>query len=246
MSRHAFVSYSRNDSAYVAQLVAWLDKKGVPIWSDAGIVYGSRWPAVVRDAVDGAGAVVVVMSPAAESSEWVDRELARAELKGLPVLPLLLAGDPFFRLGSTQYEDVRGGHMPREAFVRRILGLCDSEAPRAPERSALPILIRDGAGHVHERVEPLAAHLAALLRSLITRSEDAFLILERPDDPDHYAQVVFEEERDFQVEYRDGGPDRHYVAVTDDADLAADVLAGWVDRIDGWDSQLQWERLPFS
>ena len=204
------------------ELITWLSKQGVPIWSDAGIVYGSRWPAEVRDAVDGSGAVVVVMSPAAESSEWVDRELARAELKGLPVLPLLLAGDPFFRLGSTQYEDVRGGRMPGEAFVRRVLGICQTSGAAAhPDRSGEPILIHDGSRSVYERVEPLAAYLAALLRSLITRSEDAFLILERPDDPDHYAQVGVEEESDFQVEYRDGGPDRHYAAITDDADLAA-------------------------
>jgi hypothetical protein len=245
MSRHAFVSYSRTDAAYVAQLIAWLADNGVAVWSDAGIVYGSQWPAVVRDAVDQSGVVVVVMSPAAESSEWVDRELARAELKGLPVLPLLLAGDPLFRLGSTQYEDVRGGSMPREAFVRRVLALCDAAAPPA-ERSAFPILINDGTGRVYQRVEPLEGHLAALLRSLTTRSDDAFVILERPDDPDHYAQVALEAESDFRVEYRDGGPDRHFAAITDDADVAAHVLAGWADRVDGWDRQLQWERLRFS
>jgi hypothetical protein len=186
------------------------------------------------------------MSPAAEASEWVDRELARAELKGLPVLPLLLDGDPFFRLGPTQYEDVRGGRMPTEPFARRVLGVCDRAVSDVAERTPLPILIHDGARSVYGRVEPLAAHLAVLLRSLTSRSEDAFLILERPDDPDHYAQVAVEGESGFQVEYRDGGPDHHYAALTDDADLAAEVLAGWGDRTDGWDSRLQWEPLQFS
>ena len=245
MSSHAFVSYSRTDAEYVAQLIALLGKNGVPVWSDAGIVYGSEWPAVVRDAVDRSAVVVVVMTPAAESSEWVDRELARAELKGIPVLPLRLAGDPFFRLGSTQYEDVQGARMPREGFVQRIFALCNGAEPPA-ERAALPILIHDGSRRVYQRVEPLEEHLAALLRSLITRSEDAFVILERSDDPDHYAQVGLAEESDFQVEYRDGGSDRHYAAITDDADVAAHVLAGWVDRVDGWDRQLRWERLEFS
>jgi len=245
MSGHAFVSYSRTDAEYVAQLIALLANSGVPVWSDAGIVYGSEWPAVVRDAVDGSAVVVVVMSPTAESSEWVDRELARAELKGIPVLPLRLAGDPFFRLGSTQYEDVQGGRMPREAFVRRILALC-AGAPTSAERSPLPIVIHDGARGVYQRVEPLEEHLAVLLRSLSTRSEDAFLILERPDEPDYYAQVALTGEGDFQVEYRDGGPDQHYAAITDDAEVAAHVLAGWVDRVDGWDRQLQWERLELS
>ncbi len=55
-----------------------------------------------------------------------------------------------------------------------------------------------------------------------------------------------EEGSDFQVEYRDGGPDRHYAAITDDAEVAANALAGWVDHIDGWDRQLRWEPLRFS
>ena len=245
MPRHAFVSYSRTDSVYVEQLIGWLGDRSVPIWSDAGLEYGAQWPAVVREAVDNAGAVVVVMSPDAESSEWVDRELARAELKSRPVLPLLLVGDPFFRLGSTHYEDVRGGLMPRDAFVRRLVELCDSALP-PPDGSLAPILIQDGGHDPYERVEPLEAHLAALLRSMIGRPDDPFLILERPGYPTYYAQVAANEDGSFQVEYRDGGPEHHYGATADDADLVADVLAGWVDRIDGWDAQLQWERLELS
>jgi hypothetical protein len=155
-----------------------------------------------------------------------------------------LAGDPLFRLGSTQYDDVRGGRMPQEAFVRRVVALCNAAAPE--QRSAFPIVIHDGTRRVYQRVEPLEEHLTALLRSLIARSDDAFIILERADDPDHYAQVAVEEESDFRVEYRDGGLDRHYAAITDDAAVAAHALAGWADQIDGWDRQLQWERVRFS
>ena len=245
MPRHAFVSYSRTDSDYVEQLIVWLGDWNIPIWSDAGIDYGSQWPAVVRDAVDGAGAVVVVMSPAAESSEWVDRELARAELKSRPILPLLLDGDPFFRLGSTHYEDVRGGHMPGAAFVRRIVDLCDCALP-PPDGSVAPILIHDGDRDGYGRVEPLEAHLAALLRSLIGRPNDPFVILVRPGYDTYFAQAAANEDGSFQVEYRDGGPDHHYGAATDDVDLVAQVLAGWADRIDGWNSRLQWEKLDLT
>ena len=41
-------------------------------------------------------------------------------------------------------------------------------------------------------------------------------------------------------------PESHYAAFTDDVDLAAGVLAGWVDGVDGWDTQLQYERVQFS
>jgi hypothetical protein len=246
MSGHAFISYSRTDSAYVAELIAWLTGNGVPVWSDAGIAYGSEWPLALRDAVDRSGAVVVVMSPAAESSEWVDRELARAELKGLPILPLLLEGDPFFRLGSTQYDDVRGGRMPQERFAQRLVDLCDGGVRLASERTAQPILIYDGAQDVHERVDPLAPHLASLLRSMVTRADDAFLILERPGNPQFYAQAAVAADGEYQVEHREGGPEHHYAALTADVGVAAAVLAGWVDGVEGWDSPLQWERLELS
>jgi hypothetical protein len=246
MSGHVFVSYSRTDSPYVAELIAWLTSHGVTVWSDAGIAYGSEWPAVLREAVDRSSAVVVVMSPAAESSEWVDRELARAELKDRPILPLLLDGDPFFRLGSTQYDDVRDGRMPQELFAQRLVDLCGSDGPPDPGRTVQPILIYEGDQGVHERVDPLAPHLASLLRSMVTRSDDAFLILERPGDPQYYAQAAVAADGEYQVEHREGGPDRHYAAFTADVDVAAGVLAGWVDGVDGWDSPLQWERLELS
>lgn len=245
MSGHAFVSYSRTDSAYVSELIAWLTTNGVPVWSDAGIAYGSEWPAALRDAVDRSGAVIVIMSPAAESSEWVDRELARAELKGRPILPLLLDGDPFFRLGSTQYEDVRTGGMPQELFVRRLLDLCDSEVRPPPERFRLPILIQDGGHDAYERVEPLAEHLAALLHSISTRDDDPFVILARPEPDGYFAQVATAGDGVYQVEYCDGGPERHYVTFIEDPDVVAGVLAGWADSIEGWDSPFQWERVRY-
>jgi hypothetical protein len=81
---------------------------------------------------------------------------------------------------------------------------------------------------------------------MVTRSDDAFLILERPGDPQHYAQAAMSADGEYQVEHREGGPDRHYAAITADVDVAAGVLAGWVDGVDGWDSPLQWERLELS
>jgi hypothetical protein len=80
---------------------------------------GCRWPTVIRDKVDFCAALVV-MTPAAEESEWVGREIHRAESKGKPILPRLLDGDAFFRLGETQYEPVVGGKMPSKAFVQRL------------------------------------------------------------------------------------------------------------------------------
>jgi hypothetical protein len=120
---HVFVSYSRNDQDYVDHLVAHLRAAGLDVWIDKGIDHGSTWPSVIRDAVDTCGALVVVMTPAAERSEWVANEIQRAKVKSLPILPLLLDGLPFFVLGVVQHESVVGGAMPSAAFVQRLRAL---------------------------------------------------------------------------------------------------------------------------
>ncbi|GAA2301723.1 hypothetical protein GCM10010149_58730 [Nonomuraea roseoviolacea subsp. roseoviolacea] len=60
------------------------------------------------------------------------REIARAEARGKEVLPLLLAGEVFFSLGDTNYEDVTGGRMPSGTFVDQLkaLGATRPPAPR--------------------------------------------------------------------------------------------------------------------
>jgi hypothetical protein len=245
VSGHAFVSYSRTDTSYVDVLIDWLTRQGVPVWSDSRIAYGSQWPLAVRDAVDQAAVVVVVMSPEAEASEWVDRELARAELRGIPVVPLLLAGHPFFRLGSTQYEDVRNGGVPGAAFAAHLRTLCHTTGP-SNEQSASAVTISDERDTVFPRTEPFVAQLTALLRSMVTRAQ-GFLVIDRTAESGYFAQASFDRaSSSFVIEYRDGEPEVLYVGVTDDVGVAATVLAGWVDRIEGWWLPLNWEAVPIA
>jgi len=60
------------------------------------------------------------MSARSESSDWVAREVRRAEEQGKEILPLLLDGTPFFELNTTQHEAVVGGALPSEAFMRHL------------------------------------------------------------------------------------------------------------------------------
>jgi hypothetical protein len=63
------------------------------------------------------------MTPEAEESEWVGMEIERARAKRKPILPLLLAGDAFFALGTLHYDDVRDARMPPSVFVQRLVAL---------------------------------------------------------------------------------------------------------------------------
>jgi hypothetical protein len=121
MGGHVFISYShRQDGGYVESLAAFLAGAGVPVWFDKEIVTGDRWERVIRTQIDTCSVFVVVMTPEADRSDWVAREIARAQKKAKPIHPLLLRGEEFFRLADLQYEDVTGARMPGELFVARL------------------------------------------------------------------------------------------------------------------------------
>jgi hypothetical protein len=118
---HVFVSYGHgSDGGYVPRLAAFLAEAGVAVWFDREIITGDRWERVIRERIDTCAAFVVVMTPEAESSAWVMREITRAEAMARPILPLLLSGGVFFRLGDVQFEDVRTGAMPSDGFLARL------------------------------------------------------------------------------------------------------------------------------
>ncbi|QLQ36714.1 toll/interleukin-1 receptor domain-containing protein [Micromonospora robiginosa] len=126
---HVFVSYSRRDIGYVRRLVAFLRDLHIDVWMDEQIPNGTRWDQVLKDRIDTAAVVVLVMSPAAEESNWVNAEVDRARAHGKPLLPLLLKGNVTFGLSRIQHEDVTSGRMPRADFVRRLRDLTGAAQP---------------------------------------------------------------------------------------------------------------------
>jgi hypothetical protein len=118
--RHVFVSYAHDDGLYTERLVDHLLKRRIAVFWDRNIPPGHRWAPLLRDRIDQCSALVVVMTPAAEESRGVEREINRAEHAGRPIIPLLLAGKPFFLLADLQFHDVTGGAMPSPHLVERL------------------------------------------------------------------------------------------------------------------------------
>ncbi|MDU0289929.1 TIR domain-containing protein [Saccharothrix longispora] len=129
---HVFLSYSRKQRSYARKLARHLADHGVPVWMDDEIVTGDRWEDAIRTRIDTCAAVVVVMSPDAEASAWVTRELARAESRGKPVYPVLHSGEVFFRLADVHFEDVRGGRLPSGRFTASLREVADAPALAPP------------------------------------------------------------------------------------------------------------------
>jgi len=107
---HIFISYSKEDIDFVRYLRALLENEGFAVWMDeAQLTPSARWWKDIEKNIDSCSAFVVVMSPNAYESDWVEREILRAENKKKPLYPALLAGDPWSRLANIQFEDLRAG-----------------------------------------------------------------------------------------------------------------------------------------
>jgi uncharacterized protein YegL len=138
---HIFVSYSRADVDYVRVLLRHLRAQGLQVWADDQISPGERWDQRIRQNIDGCAAMILVMSPHSDVSEWVAEEVDYARRKNKPILPLLLAGDVFFGMGRTHYEEVKGGSMPSQVFIQHLRTLVASGSGRDLNPQVIPLYL---------------------------------------------------------------------------------------------------------
>lgn len=90
---YVFLSYSHLDEAVMQEIKEELTDEGIEVWSDDELEWGTpSWEKDVKAAIQNAAAMVVLLSPYANESTWVGRELAMAELLGIKIYPILIAG----------------------------------------------------------------------------------------------------------------------------------------------------------
>lgn len=120
---HVFVSYAREDKHYVHNLCAQIRDRGFTPWIDEDIEYGERWFKIISKAIEECAALIVVMTPEAEESEWVEKEILMAmEKYKKPIFPLLLRGEVFDLLISKQFIklDKKNDYLPPVSFYRNL------------------------------------------------------------------------------------------------------------------------------
>lgn len=89
-----FLSYSRQDADAMQAVQEILRAAELVVWTDEGLKPGTQsWTAAIEEAIQQASSVVVLLSPAAKASIWVNNEIAYAQVCQKPIFPLLLAGD---------------------------------------------------------------------------------------------------------------------------------------------------------
>src|SRR6266576_5060378 len=119
---NVFISYAHSDRKEAERLVKALRAGSIAGWLDkADIAAGNSIPSAVRDALKRSSAVVVLLSPRALQSEWVQFEIGAAEALGKKIVPVLVSGEhlekqfPDF-LRNRQWIDAR--HRSHEDIVR--------------------------------------------------------------------------------------------------------------------------------
>lgn len=80
-----FVSYSRQDKALVAPLVAALETEGWSVWWDPAITPGEEFDALISRELDEAKALIVVWTASSVDSRWVRGEAREAADRGVLV-----------------------------------------------------------------------------------------------------------------------------------------------------------------
>jgi formylglycine-generating enzyme required for sulfatase activity len=138
-----FLSYNRHDSSTMRPVREALHATGLTVWTDEGLEAGTpSWRAAIEEAIRQAKAMVVLLSPAAKSSVWVDNEVAYAQALDKPVFPILVAGDIAnavpINLIRVQWIDGR------------------QDAQRAVERELQPLLLRHIGHSIAKTNSPIA------------------------------------------------------------------------------------------
>ncbi|MGP0031281.1 MAG: toll/interleukin-1 receptor domain-containing protein [Acidimicrobiales bacterium] len=85
-----FVSYSRHDTDFVRRIAASMEERGKTVWLDTeGIADTEVFPQAIRRAIEGADALLFVITPASASSAFCEQEVAYARTLEKRIVPVL-------------------------------------------------------------------------------------------------------------------------------------------------------------
>ncbi|XGB41347.1 MAG: GUN4 domain-containing protein [Nodosilinea sp. LVE1205-7] len=117
---YIFISYSRNDETYVSKLIQALEDKGLTVWLDDRIDYGTTWPRVIEEHLEKCQVFILVMSSNSLNSHWVQCELNRALALKKPIFPVLLEGTRWLAVETIQCVDVSNQELPPDRFFQQV------------------------------------------------------------------------------------------------------------------------------
>lgn len=181
MEQHVFVSYKHEEEAFAQMLIHQLQAAGFKMWIDTEqLRAGENWREAINYAIKDSFALVLVISPDAQRSEYVTYEWAFAQGAGIKVIPLLLKSTTRLhpQLEMLQYLDFTDqARPPWDKLIRRLWEIQGEQQPHTVA------VARDAPAAVKSAVAALDSHNADERRS-------ALKTLAQMNHPAAYAALV--------------------------------------------------------
>ena len=141
-NRRVFISYSRENRAFVDRLSRDLRASGVTTWQDTNdISAGENWRKAIEDGLRRASALLYVASARSGRSKWMEMEVQAALAQRTLVIPVIVDDAGLRELPSPlnvyQWVDFRAGYDEALVFLLAALQQFRSDQPiAAPEEKA--------------------------------------------------------------------------------------------------------------
>jgi hypothetical protein len=161
-----FVSYSRDDSLFVNDLITGLERGGVFVWFDVReLAIGEDYLAATEKGLRECDFCIVVISPYSMKSTEVARELDVASAVGAVILPVILQDAAITDLvRNLQWVDFRFQfEAPLAVLVARLHGRQDVQLTAQRLRSARRPLLGSGYVALFQKSAPLSVHFVNVL-----------------------------------------------------------------------------------
>jgi hypothetical protein len=159
-SQRIFISYSREDRAFVDRLSQDLRAGGAEIWLDTNeIAAGENWQKAIEDSLRHSSALLYVASVRSGRSEWMKMEVQAVLGHGTRVIPLILDDEgerelpPY--LAVFQWVDFRSGY---DDALRQLLAAVQPFRTEHP----LPIAQKKNKGYVFSAMQKRMPLLSTL------------------------------------------------------------------------------------
>lgn len=137
-----FLSYTRVDNDLMQRVKDKLTAGGIKVWTDENLIPGTKdWEDDIEKAIWGAHAFVVVMTPDAKRSQWVNNEISFADQAGVTIFPVLGRGNlkhvTTLRLVNRQWVILNSNfNREMDKLVRTIVRIFDlTSLPRKTKRA---------------------------------------------------------------------------------------------------------------
>ena len=134
MTRSVFISYSKKDKAFAHRLADELESAGFKVWIDRSIGGGEDWRDSILKNLENAGEVIIVISPNAMASPWVNHEGSMALGMKKRLIPVLMEQVPALPPWLEEYQWIDFVNLPYE---RAFHNLANALTPPNPLQDLL-------------------------------------------------------------------------------------------------------------